>query len=128
MRTLPRKARLALTALWAGMLTLGLIGVPATADTALATGVTTVTTTVKDIKTVTATVTAYKTLTQTVTATVTTTVKDIKTVTATVTKVLTTTVTATQAKCNSGGGNGSETTPANDCDPGNSAGHNQGGD
>ena len=32
------------------------------------------------------------------------------------------------AKCNSGRGNDSETTPANDCDPGNSAGHNQGGD
>lgn len=32
------------------------------------------------------------------------------------------------AKCNSGRGNGSETTPANDCDPGNSGGHNNGGD
>ena len=32
------------------------------------------------------------------------------------------------AKCNSGRGNGSETTPANDCDPGNSGGHNKGGD
>ena len=32
------------------------------------------------------------------------------------------------AKCNSGRGNGSETTPANDCDPGNSGGHNSGGD
>jgi len=31
-------------------------------------------------------------------------------------------------KCNSGGGNGSETTPANDCDPGNSGGHNNGKD
>ena len=31
-------------------------------------------------------------------------------------------------KCNSGRGNGSETTPANDCDPGNSGGHNNGGD
>jgi len=31
-------------------------------------------------------------------------------------------------KCNAGRGNGSETTPANDCDPGNSAGHNNGGD
>lgn len=31
-------------------------------------------------------------------------------------------------KCNSGNGNGSETDPANDCDPGNSGGHNQGGD
>jgi hypothetical protein len=29
--------------------------------------------------------------------------------------------------CNSGNGNGFETTPANDCDPGNSAGHNNGG-
>jgi hypothetical protein len=29
--------------------------------------------------------------------------------------------------CNSGGGNGSETTPANDCDPGNSGGNNNGG-
>jgi hypothetical protein len=29
--------------------------------------------------------------------------------------------------CNSGGGNGSETTPATDCDPGNS-GNNNGGD
>jgi hypothetical protein len=32
------------------------------------------------------------------------------------------------AKCNSGNGNGSETTPETDCDPGNSGGHNQGGD
>lgn len=32
------------------------------------------------------------------------------------------------AKCNSGRGNGSETVPANDCDPGNSGGHNNGGD
>jgi hypothetical protein len=32
------------------------------------------------------------------------------------------------AKCNSGRGNASETTPANDCDPGNSGGHNNGGD
>lgn len=32
------------------------------------------------------------------------------------------------AKCNSGRGNGSETTPATDCDPGNSGGQNQGGD
>jgi hypothetical protein len=32
------------------------------------------------------------------------------------------------AKCNSGNGNGSETTPATDCDPGNSAGNNNGGD
>ena len=31
-------------------------------------------------------------------------------------------------KCNSGRGNQSETTPENDCDPGNSGGHNQGGD
>ena len=31
-------------------------------------------------------------------------------------------------KCNSGRGNGSETTPPTDCDPGNSGGHNQGGD
>ena len=31
-------------------------------------------------------------------------------------------------KCNSGRGNQSETTPDNDCDPGNSGGHNQGGD
>jgi hypothetical protein len=31
-------------------------------------------------------------------------------------------------KCNSGRGNGSETTPATDCDPGNSGGHNNGGD
>jgi hypothetical protein len=31
-------------------------------------------------------------------------------------------------KCNSGNGNGSETTPADDCDPGNSGGHNNGGD
>lgn len=31
-------------------------------------------------------------------------------------------------KCNSGGGNGSETEPANDCDPGNSGGHNNGKD
>jgi hypothetical protein len=32
------------------------------------------------------------------------------------------------AKCNSGNGNLSETSPDNDCDPGNSAGHNHGGD
>ncbi len=32
------------------------------------------------------------------------------------------------AKCNAGNGNGSETVPANDCDPGNSGGNNQGGD
>lgn len=32
------------------------------------------------------------------------------------------------AKCNSGRGNDSETTPATDCDPGNSGGHNNGGD
>ena len=31
-------------------------------------------------------------------------------------------------KCNSGNGNQSETTPADDCDPGNSGGHNNGGD
>ena len=31
-------------------------------------------------------------------------------------------------KCNSGGGNASETDPANDCDPGNSGGKNNGGD
>jgi len=33
-----------------------------------------------------------------------------------------------KVKCNSGRGNGSETTIANDCDPGNSGGHNNGGD
>ncbi len=32
------------------------------------------------------------------------------------------------AKCNSGRGNGSETTPATDCDPGNSGAKNNGGD
>jgi hypothetical protein len=32
------------------------------------------------------------------------------------------------AKCNSGRGNQSETTPETDCDPGNSGGHNSGGD
>ena len=32
------------------------------------------------------------------------------------------------AKCNSGRGNNSETEPATDCDPGNSGGHNNGGD
>ena len=32
------------------------------------------------------------------------------------------------AKCNSGRGNNSETEPASDCDPGNSGGHNNGGD
>jgi hypothetical protein len=32
------------------------------------------------------------------------------------------------AGCNAGNGNGSETTPDNDCDPGNSAGNNNGGD
>jgi hypothetical protein len=31
-------------------------------------------------------------------------------------------------KCNAGRGNGSETDPANDCDPGNSGAHNNGGD
>ena len=31
-------------------------------------------------------------------------------------------------KCNAGNGNGSETTPADDCDPGNSGGNNNGGD
>lgn len=31
-------------------------------------------------------------------------------------------------KCNSGRGNNSESTPATDCDPGNSGGHNNGGD
>jgi hypothetical protein len=31
-------------------------------------------------------------------------------------------------KCNSGNGNGSESTVVNDCDPGNSGGHNNGGD
>jgi hypothetical protein len=31
-------------------------------------------------------------------------------------------------KCNSGNGNGSETVPADDCDPGNSGGKNNGGD
>jgi uncharacterized membrane protein len=30
-------------------------------------------------------------------------------------------------KCNSGNGNGQETTIENDCDPGNSGGHNNGG-
>ena len=34
----------------------------------------------------------------------------------------------TPRKCNSGRGNQSESTPANDCDPGNSAGPNNGGD
>jgi hypothetical protein len=33
-----------------------------------------------------------------------------------------------KAKCNSGNGNQSETDPSNDCDPGNSGGHNNGGD
>lgn len=33
-----------------------------------------------------------------------------------------------KAKCNAGNGNASETDPANDCDPGNSGGNNQGGD
>jgi hypothetical protein len=32
------------------------------------------------------------------------------------------------AKCNSGRGNNSETTPETDCDPGNSGGNNNGGD
>jgi len=32
-----------------------------------------------------------------------------------------------KAKCNSGNGNGQETTVDNDCDPGNSGGHNSGG-
>ena len=34
----------------------------------------------------------------------------------------------TDGKCNAGRGNLSETTPENDCDPGNSGGNNQGGD
>jgi len=34
----------------------------------------------------------------------------------------------TKVKCNSGRGNASETTPATDCDPGKSGGHNSGGD
>jgi hypothetical protein len=33
-----------------------------------------------------------------------------------------------KVSCNSGNGNNSETDPANDCDPGNSGGHNNGGD
>jgi hypothetical protein len=33
-----------------------------------------------------------------------------------------------KVKCNSGNGNGSETEPATDCDPGNSGGNNQAGD
>ncbi len=33
-----------------------------------------------------------------------------------------------RVKCNSGKGNGSETSPSNDCDPGNSGSHNNGGD
>jgi hypothetical protein len=33
-----------------------------------------------------------------------------------------------KGKCNSGRGNASETDPSNDCDPGNSGGHNNGGD
>ena len=32
----------------------------------------------------------------------------------------------TPHKCNAGGGNGSETDPATDCDPGNSGGNNGG--
>jgi hypothetical protein len=32
-----------------------------------------------------------------------------------------------EKKCNSGRGNGQETTVENDCDPGNSEGHNSGG-
>ena len=35
--------------------------------------------------------------------------------------------TGKSAHCNSGNGNGQETTIDNDCDPGNSAGHNSGG-
>ena len=35
---------------------------------------------------------------------------------------------APKNKCNSGNGNLSETDPASDCDPGNSGGHNNGGD
>jgi hypothetical protein len=35
---------------------------------------------------------------------------------------------AGKVECNSGRGNGSETSPGNDCDPGNSGGHNNGGD
>lgn len=34
----------------------------------------------------------------------------------------------TDAKCNAGRGNGSELVLGVDCDPGNSGGHNQGGD
>lgn len=33
-----------------------------------------------------------------------------------------------KVKCNSGRGNGSEPSPAHDCDPGNSGGKNNGGD
>jgi hypothetical protein len=33
-----------------------------------------------------------------------------------------------KGKCNSGRGNGSEPDRASDCDPGNSGGHNNGGD
>ena len=40
----------------------------------------------------------------------------------------TTTTTAAPKKCNAGNGNTSETEPSNDCDPGGSPGHNQGGD
>jgi hypothetical protein len=46
----------------------------------------------------------------------------------TTTTTTTTSTTSTKAKCNSGNGNGSETVPSNDCDPGNSGGHNNGGD
>lgn len=35
---------------------------------------------------------------------------------------------AKSEKCNSGRGNGSEPDPNDDCDPGNSGGHNNGGD
>ena len=37
-------------------------------------------------------------------------------------------VSAPLHKCNSGGGNASETDPAHDCDPGGSGGKNKGGD
>ena len=37
-------------------------------------------------------------------------------------------VAAPHKPCNSGNGNGSETTPDTDCDPGNSGGNNNGGD
>lgn len=79
--------------------------------------------------TATPTSTATNTATPTNTATNTPTATNTATNTPTNTATATSTATATATvKCNSGRGNGSETLPSNDCDPGNSGPSNQGGD